>query len=98
MQLNDCALKSTAQEIQCCRPSVASLKTDLAITPLRVSNQIKIVSLEEMYKIVPHAFFTHPNILQHISLMDRANCLQFGMHTVHNHMGFVTKFGSNRLC
>jgi len=42
MQLNDCALKSTAQEMQRCRASVASLRTDLAL--LHVSNQSKIVS------------------------------------------------------
>ena len=43
VQLNDCALKLTAQEMQCCRASVADLKIDLA--PLRVSSQSTINSL-----------------------------------------------------
>ena len=39
----NCALKSTAQEMKCCRTSLADLRTDLA--PLRVLSQSKTVSL-----------------------------------------------------
>ena len=52
----------------------------------------------EFYEITPHTIFlTPPNILRHIFLTATPNCLQFGIHRVHKHLVFITKFGINRL-